>query len=608
MPLKTLGGESAWTDRTIVDAEPRDEIELHVAQIGRYAVLSKLGAGGMGVVYAAYDNKLDRKVALKLVHTSGDESARASLRMRREAQAMAKLSHPNVVPVFDVGEFQGRLFIAMEFVNGQTLDEWLTVGAASGASDDRTRTGSTSTSDAPASTQSERQRAHTLMQPRPRPRGSAPTAATPDDSTTSSQSGASALRRTLTGRRAAPPSRRPSHRVRGWREVLKLHCQAGAGLAAAHRAGLVHRDYKPSNVLVSRDGRARVLDFGLVRQEAAPNPLDTTQPDAHVSADDAAAVAPEATAAATPKATAEATPKATIEPSQLPEQDSLSEDLTIDGAIVGTPAYMSPEQFTASPIDARSDQFSFCVTLFEALYGQNPFHSPSMASRLLRIMNNAVHEPELPSDVPDWLHDALLRGLRYEPDERWPSMDELLEALTGNPEAAPDTDTAIRISRRSLIGGSLAFAVTAVVVWLVQKQVDLEHATSTPIGALIVSVVVGGVYVAVIAAGRRSLMRTRVSRQLVGCGAITCAGVIGTRLIPVFHEVRFEYGFLYGQLVIACIMAVAAVAVLRPLMWIAAVWALLIPITIWQLEYAPALQSVGVLITCVLGVRYWRNR
>ncbi len=163
--------------------------------VGRYVVLDRIGAGGMGVVYAAYDPELDRRVALKLLRPDRFGGDAGRLRLLREAQALARLTHPNVVAVYDVGTFGDRVFVAMELVEGETLRQWL---------------------------------------------------------------------------RAEPRSPRP------WREVLERFLPAGRGLAAAHAAGLVHRDFKPENVLLGRDGRARVVDFGLAKAlaDAAEEPRD----------------------------------------------------------------------------------------------------------------------------------------------------------------------------------------------------------------------------------------------------------------------------------------------------------------------------------------------
>ncbi|PCC75409.1 Protein kinase domain-containing protein [Nannocystis exedens] len=221
-------------------------------RIGRYTLLDRLGRGGMGVVYAAYDPELDRRVAIKLLQR--DDTARRR-RLEREAQAMARLSHPNAVTLYEVGEHEGQSFLAMEFITGPDLTRWL------------------------------------------RERGPA------------------ADRRT----------------------VLDMFIQAGRGLAAAHRVNLVHRDFKPANVFVDDDGRVRVGDFGLARQRV----MEGVDLDGHSGR----------------------------EAVDLPGN---SGELTTTGVIMGTPAYMAPEQFAGAETDARTDQFAFCVALWEALQGAGP--------------------------------------------------------------------------------------------------------------------------------------------------------------------------------------------------------------------------------------------
>jgi predicted Ser/Thr protein kinase len=460
-------------------------------RVGRFMVLHRLGEGGMGVVYAAYDDVLDRKVAIKLIYPREDDEGHTALRLRREAQAMARLSHPNVVQVFEVGEYQGNLFLAMEFVHGRTLDAW---------------------------------------------------------------------------QREAP---------RCWRDIVAMHVQAGRGLAAAHRAGLIHRDYKPSNVIVSQDGRARVLDFGLVRQGDTPEPMAVIRP-------------------------------ATAPLAELAVPDVLDHTITLEGTVVGTPQYMSPEQLTGQPVDARSDQFSFCVALYEALYGVNPFTSPSLGARLMRIMNDAVAAPPPDTDVPAWLHTAVLRGLRREPDQRWPSMEALLAELASEQEGS--SESVLRRSRRPLLLGAAAFAAVAVGTLLLHGRVDMEQAATSPAGALITSVLVSAVFGVVVALGRRTLLATAVSRQLMASGGITCGGIMLTRVAPVFLDVPFEYGFVYSQIVIACMAAVVAVTILPPLRWMAALWLASIPLSLWHIEHAAAVQSGTLLINCVMGAAYWARR
>ncbi len=280
------------------------------ATLGHYVLLEKLGAGGMGEVFAAFDPRLDRRVALKLLRGGALSLDEGRARLLREAQAMARLQHPNVIAVHDVGTFEDRVFIAMEFVAGDTIAEWL--------------------------------------------RGE-----------------------------------------RSWREVVDLFRQAGAGLAAAHSAGLVHRDFKPDNVLLGEDGRPRVLDFGLARQS-------TSTPAPGTAAGDV--------------------------PDGLGDSP-LAQPLTRDGAVMGTPGYMAPEQLAGLATDARSDQFAFCVALYEALYGKRPFGGATLKQHALEMATGTVPGPPAGSQVPTWVHEVLVRGLATDPAQRWPDMNALLAAL-----------------------------------------------------------------------------------------------------------------------------------------------------------------------------------
>ncbi len=296
-------------------------------QLGRYRIERLVGRGGMGEVYAAHDPQLDRRVAIKVL-TSSYRSAEAAARLVREAQALAKLDHPNVVAVHDAGEVDGRVFLAMSYVEGVTLGEH------------------------------------------------------------------------LAGVRRPVP------------EILALYVAAGRGLAAAHAAGLVHRDFKPGNVLVDRQGRVAVTDFGLARAAAelaapgAPPPahaVATPDPDAHRSA------------------------------------SSLDSNMTQAGVLIGTPAYMAPEQHAGERGSARSDQFSFCVALWEALFGRHPFvpvghervTSPFEYTHL--ITEGVLAMPASGHPVPRAVLAALVRGLDRAPARRWPSMAALLEELEPRP-------------------------------------------------------------------------------------------------------------------------------------------------------------------------------
>ena len=311
-------------------------------RIHRFAVLRQIGAGGMGVVYAGYDEELDRRVAIKVVREDLVASQGRS-RILREAQAMAKVSHPNVVQVFEVGEFAGQVFVAMEFIKGHTLADWLTT------------------------------------------------------------------------------------QERGWEDTLEMYLQAGRGLAAAHHQGLVHRDFKPDNVLVGDDGRARVLDFGLARAEGSLAPDNDS-------------------------ALVRAHPPASV----------LTTNLTMAGTIMGTPAFMSPEQHLGESADARSDQFSFCVALYGALYGYPPFAGDSLVELSESVIDGKLRPPPADTSVPAWVFAGLRTGLATAPADRHPSMDTLLAALT------PDQVTLTR--RRwqwpaALVGVSiLAVLVTLMVV------------------------------------------------------------------------------------------------------------------------------------------------
>jgi serine/threonine protein kinase/tetratricopeptide (TPR) repeat protein len=338
------------------------------ASIGRYVVLGLVGRGGMGEVYAAYDPELDRKVAVKLLRVkpgAGVSLTEGRQRTLREAQAIARLSHPNVVVVFDVGTFEEKVFIAMEFVEGHTAGFWA-------QSQNRT-----------------------------------------------------------------------------WQETLKVYLAAGHGLAAAHEKGLVHRDFKPDNVMVSRDGQVRVMDFGLARQAEKPVAVNGGAGGKMVAIAEGGVV----TTQRLPVPLAEpGAPVAPLDGSTLvltsvsgdhrpPEFEAsttamFDQRLTRTGAMMGTPAYMAPEQFRGRATDARSDQFAFCVALYEALYGERPFGGNTLMALTTNVVNGRIRETPSNADVPLWIRKILLRGLRVNADERFPSMDELLEALGKNPAVA----------------------------------------------------------------------------------------------------------------------------------------------------------------------------
>jgi eukaryotic-like serine/threonine-protein kinase len=326
-----------------------DNALARAAALGRYMVLGLVGRGAMGEVYAAYDPELDRKVAIKLLRVRGGGGGNdGRIRLMREAQAIAKLSHPNVVMVYDVGTFQDDVFIAMQFVDGNTIGYWM---------------------------------------------------------------------------HAQP---------RAWPDILKVFADAGRGLAAAHEKDLIHRDFKPENVMISADGHVRVMDFGLARvvidRHGNPSPAVATTPvSATVPADD---FDPESTrAAGSATAATETRPGASTEALKL--------EITQTGAILGTPAYMSPEQFQGLQVDARTDQFSFCVALYEALYGQRPFFGNTLNELMANVLKGVIPTAPAAARIPSWVSKILQRGLQVKPEERWPSMKALLAELEKNRTGAP---------------------------------------------------------------------------------------------------------------------------------------------------------------------------
>jgi len=299
-------------------------------RVGRYLVLTTLGTGGMGVVFAAYDPQLDRKIALKLLRAGimyNTKDARA--RLRREAQAIAQLSHPNVVNVYDVGATEDDdLYIAMEFVEGDTLTTWL----------------------------------------KKYPRSS--------------------------------------------REIVDVFLQAARGLIAAHSVGLLHRDFKPDNVLVGGDGRVRVMDFGLARSVIVPDE------------------------AALPR----------------PELAALNVELTATGTVLGTPRYMAPEQLTTPNIDARADQFSFCVALYEALYGMHPLPGATSVS-MLEHGEKALAPPDGTKHSAT-VTRAVQRGLERDPARRFPTMGALIGELVPPPPRASARYAMLGLFGLVVLGGA----------------------------------------------------------------------------------------------------------------------------------------------------------
>ncbi|HEU0035053.1 MAG TPA: serine/threonine-protein kinase [Kofleriaceae bacterium] len=303
--------------------------------LGKYRLDHILGAGGMGIVWAAFDPDLERAVALKLLHSNDEPTLRS--RLLREARAMARLKHPNVLTVYEVGTDKNRDYIAMEIVDGTTLDAWLDT-----------------------------------KPPRP--------------------------------------------------EIVEALLAAGRGLAAAHAAGLVHRDFKPHNVLRSKDGHVYVTDFGLARGQIEDGSEVEHRP--------VAALPEELGAARKPV-------------------DVLISPLTQTGVMIGTPAYMAPEQFSGRVPDARTDQWAFCVTAWEALTGARPYRGTTLPE-LEAAANAGV--AALVVDLPPRVRDVLARGLDPDPAARFADMKTLLAAFAAAFAPAP------RTSRRWLFAAIVAAA------------------------------------------------------------------------------------------------------------------------------------------------------
>jgi len=315
------------------------------ATLGRYRLERELGAGGMGVVHAAFDPDLERRVALKVLRSAAGTSD-ARHRLLREARAMARLAHPNVVTVHEVGSANGRDYVAMEIIEGHTLAEWL---------------------------------------------------------------------------RATP---------RLEAEIVDAFIGAGRGLAAAHAAGIVHRDFKPHNVLRHKGGRIVVTDFGLAREAEPPvDPLAVTG---------AAMRAPAGT-----DLTVSSTPSTPLA------------GLTMTGSLLGTPAYMAPEQWSGGAVTPATDQFAFCVALWEALAGERPFKGATVEALRAEIERGPATLDA--SRIPRRLRPALLRGLDRDPSRRWPSMDALLAAMA--PPRPPNRSVMFAIGGGAAVAAAVVFSI-----------------------------------------------------------------------------------------------------------------------------------------------------
>jgi len=384
----------------------------------------------MGVVFAAYDTQLDRQVAVKLLYTNIDGGAGHD-RLRQEARSLAQLSHPNVVPVYEVGIHEKTPYLAMELVQGQTLREW---------SQAQTRT-------------------------------------------------------TM--------------------ELLGVFVEIGRGLLATHTVGVIHRDLKPDNVLIGDDGRPRIVDFGLAQ----------------------------------------------IGPSA--DQASHSQGLVATpGSIMGTPAYMAPEQWRGQTLDARSDQYAFCVALFECLYGQLPFTGTTLASLMTAVLEDPPCKVMPRTQLDAGVHAAILRGLARAPNDRWPSMEPLLEEL----QACIDSQLP------GLLGASPLTVLTFLapvflllpLVWLGLELTGLV--TYSPRNWLFVSgaqvLIFGSSFVLL----QKPLSVLVGHPRMVGIPVLALLFILGHRAITLVTGSSIEVMFAYDFLAIAAIASIVTYLIERS-MW-----------------------------------------
>ena len=452
-------------------------------QIDRFVVLETLGRGGMGVVVSAYDPKLDRKVALKLLRrdlapTDGGTEARA--RLLREAQAMAKLRHPNVVTVFEVGEFRGQVFLAMEHVAGGTLIDW-------------------------------------------------------------------------TAERRTEPQ--------GWQRTLAAFVQAGRGLEAAHEQGLVHRDFKPANVLVEGE-RFQVSDFGIA------------------SMGDGEAMA-EAVAAA------------------VGDDSGDAATLTETGLVVGTAPYMAPELFAGKAADARSDQYAFCVALYECLYGVRPVAGNTIAKVRKSLARGDIVPPPQTRGVPQWVRDAVLRGLQHDPDARWPSMAALLQTLASPEEAEAERRT--RVAVAVVLG--LLFAVVPMAAASLGPPLDRSSYGGVVGQTLsLLAILLGLTWMA-----RRDVWSTALNRKAFGSVLAVLLMQLPLELGNAVLGVPIVASDIQHLTLWAGMAAIFAVTTDRRFVVLSASYLLFLPIGLWLPDHHVAVLGLSNACFVVFVVLIWRN-
>jgi serine/threonine-protein kinase len=389
-PAVALAVDAAASAERIGEASQRLELSVRPSdRVGRFTILRSLGEGAMGIVYMAYDESLDRCIALKVLR----RGLKKPESLAHEARALARVLHPNVVQVYELGEHEGQPFVAMELVAGRSLRAWL----------------------------------------RERPRSAV--------------------------------------------EVIHTFVQAGKGLAAAHEAGLVHRDFKPDNVLVGADGRVRVVDFGICALAERAGPLS-----------------------------GEALP-------------------------AGTPAFMAPEQFAGRGASAGSDQFAFCVAVFRALYGIAPFAGDDVPTLRRNVLEGALATPPTSPAIPTWIARVLTRGLSGAPEARFPSMKHLLAAIERR-LPLPGLDPAVGRSERRLVAALSGTVGATALALIAGSWASIGVEPSLRAFILIPSVALLCQAIAAVAL-RRQLLGNRFSQKVALVVWIGIATVVLHRLVAV---------------------------------------------------------------------------
>jgi serine/threonine protein kinase len=465
---------------------------LEASRIGHYRILRELGSGGMGIVYAAYDESLNRRVALKLLLR---ETSTTAQRLRREAQAMARISHTNVVQIFEVGEHQEHLFVAMEYIEGVSLARWL-------------------------------------------------------------------AKESLT-----------------WFEIIEVFVRAGRGLQAAHEAGVVHRDFKPDNVMMklADDGRplrVKVLDFGIAAADFSDGePLS------------AASAEPE------------------LRESDLPSR------LTRAGALMGTPHYMSPEHFLGNATDPRSDQFSFAVALFEALYGQRPFEGADVEALRKAVLAGELRPAPRIADVPAWALETLTRALAVDPDKRWGSMAELLAALTNHPDrtANPELDRTVALPQRLWMLSVITLGTVAGLGVLLLVRANGSASGLEGFAFWSKVLFASGICVGLIAT-KHVFQKNSYNRQVFAMVMTLSLAVLMTSISARVTGLTAEHADRFGLVVIAAVFGQASATVGRWLLAIPAIAVAGLLVSFAVPFVAPPILGVCGALGTGLTVYFWRRK